>query len=246
MGSILEVRNLTKRFGGLTAVAGLDFDLREGEILGLIGPNGAGKTTTFNIIAGTYAADHGAIRFAGEPILGLPPHRIARLGIMRTFQHNRPFAGMPVLENVMVGAHVRFSRNVFSRKASSEERTQRQRAEALIEFVGLAGLRDADVGTLSFGQGRLLEIARALAGEPRLILFDEPAAGLTAAELERLAGIIRGIAVLLIEHDMRFLLPLASRVVVLNFGARIAEGTPAEVRSQRAVMEAYLGDAAAL
>ena len=170
---------------------------------------------------------------------------------MRTFQHNRPFAGMPVLENVMVGAHDRFSRNVFSRKASSEERTQRQRAEALIEFVGLAGLRDADVGTLSFGQGRLLEIARALAGEPRLILFDEPAAGLTAAELERLAGIIRGIAergiaVLLIEHDMRFLLPLASRVVVLNFGARIAEGTPAEVRSQRAVMEAYLGDAAAL
>jgi branched-chain amino acid transport system ATP-binding protein len=232
-------------------VAGLDFDLREGEILGLIGPNGAGKTTTFNIIAGTYAADEGAIRFAGEPILGLPPHRIAGLGIMRTFQHNRPFNGMPVLENVMVGAHTRFGRNIFSRKASIEERTQRQRAEALIEFVGLAGLRDADVGTLSFGQGRLLEIARALAGEPRLILFDEPAAGLTAAELERLAGIIRGIAergiaVLLIEHDMRFLLPLASRVVVLNFGARIAEGTPADVRSQRAVMEAYLGDAATL
>jgi branched-chain amino acid transport system ATP-binding protein len=251
VGSILEVRRLTKRFGGLTAVAGLDFDLREGEILGVIGPNGAGKTTTFNIIAGTYDADEGEIRFAGQPILGLPPHRIARLGIMRTFQHNRPFSGMPVLENVMVGAHTRFGRNVFSRKASIEERTQRQRAEALIEFVGLAGLRDADVGTLSFGQGRLLEIARALAGEPRLILFDEPAAGLTAAELERLAGIIRGIAergiaVLLIEHDMRFLLPLASRVVVLNFGARIAEGTPAEVRSQRAVMEAYLGDAAAL
>jgi branched-chain amino acid transport system ATP-binding protein len=251
VGSILEVRNLTKRFGGLTAVAGLDFDLREGEILGLIGPNGAGKTTTFNIIAGSYPADEGEIRFAGEPILGLPPHRIARLGIMRTFQHNRPFAGMPVLENVMVGAHTRFSRNVFSRKASNEERKQRQRAQELVEFVGLDGLRDADVGTLSFGQGRLLEIARALAGEPRVILFDEPAAGLTPAELDRLAGIIRGIAergiaVLLIEHDMRFLLPLASRVVVLNFGARIAEGTPAEVRSQRAVMEAYLGDAAAL
>ena len=250
-GSILEVRRLTKRFGGLTAVAGLDFNLRDGEILGLIGPNGAGKTTTFNIIAGTYAADEGEIRFAGDSILGLPPHQIARRGLMRTFQHNRPFSGMPVLENVMVGAHVRFSRNVFSRKASSEERTQRQRAEALIEFVGLAGLRDADVGTLSFGQGRLLEIARALAGEPRLILFDEPAAGLTAAELERLAGIIRGIAergiaVLLIEHDMRFLLPLAHRVVVLNFGARIAQGTPQEVRADRAVMDAYLGDAAAL
>jgi len=250
-GSILEVRRLTKRFGGLTAVAGLDFNLRDGEILGLIGPNGAGKTTTFNIIAGTYAADEGEIRFAGDSILGLPPHQIARRGLMRTFQHNRPFSGMPVLENVMVGAHTQFRRNPFSRKASGEEQKQRRRAEELIEFVGLAGLRDADVGTLSFGQGRLLEIARALAGEPRAILFDEPAAGLTAAELDRLAGIIRGIAergiaVLLIEHDMRFLLPLAHRVVVLNFGARIAQGTPQEVRADRAVMDAYLGDAAAL
>jgi len=251
VGSILEVRRLTKRFGGLTAVAGLDFDLRDGEILGLIGPNGAGKTTTFNIIAGTYAADAGEIRFAGESILGLAPHQIARRGLMRTFQHNRPFGGMQVLENVLVGAHTRFSTNVFSRKASIEERNQRQRAEELIEFVGLGGLRDADVGTLSFGQGRLLEIARALAGEPRAILFDEPAAGLTPAELDRLGGIIRGIAargiaVLLIEHDMRFLLPLAHRVVVLNFGARIAQGTPQEVRADRAVMDAYLGDAAAL
>ena len=250
-GSILEVRRLTKRFGGLTAVAGLDFNLRDGEILGLIGPNGAGKTTTFNIIAGTYAADEGEIRFAGDSILGLPPHQIARRGLMRTFQHNRPFSGMPVLENVMVGAHTQFRRNPFSRKASGEEQKQRRRAEELIEFVGLAGLRDADVGTLSFGQGRLLEIARALAGEPRAILFDEPAAGLTPAELDRLAGIIkgiaeRGIAVLLIEHDMRFLLPLAERVVVLNFGARIAQGTPQEVRADRAVMDAYLGDAAAL
>jgi len=249
--SILEVRKLIKRFGGLTAVAGLDFDLRQGEILGLIGPNGAGKTTTFNIIAGAERADAGDIRFAGEPILGLPPHEIARRGVMRTFQHNRPFAGMPVVDNVMVGAHTRFRRNPFSPKASREEAEQRARAEALIDFVGLAGLRDADVGTLSFGQGRLLEIARALAGEPRVILFDEPAAGLTGAELERLAGIVRGIAqrgiaVLLIEHDMRFLLPLASRVVVLNFGQRIAEGTASEVRSQRAVMDAYLGDAAAL
>jgi branched-chain amino acid transport system ATP-binding protein len=250
-GSILEVRRLTKRFGGLTAVTGLDFELREGEILGLIGPNGAGKTTTFNIIAGTYQPDEGEIRFAGESILGLPPHRIARRGIMRTFQHNRPFEGMPVIENVLVGAHRSFRFNPFSRRAALEEKEQRRRAAELIEFVGLAGLRDADVGTLSFGQGRLLEIARALAGEPRAILFDEPAAGLTPAELDRLAGIVRGIAarsiaVLLIEHDMRFLLPLASRVVVLNFGARIAEGTPQEVRSQRAVMEAYLGDAAAL
>jgi ABC-type branched-subunit amino acid transport system ATPase component len=251
VGPVLEVRNLTKRFGGLTAVAGLDFELRDGEILGLIGPNGAGKTTTFNMIAGTYAADAGEIRFGGEPILGLPPHQIARRGIMRTFQHNRPFAGMPVIENVMVGAHTRFGRNLFSKKATEQERARRLRAQELIEFVGLGGLPDADVGTLSFGQGRLLEIARALAGEPRAILFDEPAAGLTPAELDRLAGIVRGIAqrgiaVLLIEHDMRFLLPLADRVVVLNFGARIAEGTPQEVRAHPAVMEAYLGDATAL
>jgi branched-chain amino acid transport system ATP-binding protein len=251
MGPLLQISGLTKRFGGLTAVSRLGFELREGEILGLIGPNGAGKTTTFNIIAGVYAADEGDIRFAGEPILGLPPHEIARRGIMRTFQHNRPFGGMTVLGNVMVGAHRRFGANPFSRRASREEAEQRARAEALIEFVGLAGLRDADVGTLSFGQGRLLEIARALAGEPRVILLDEPAAGLTPAELDRLAGIVRGIAergiaVLLIEHDMRFLLPLASRIVVLNFGARIADGTPDEVRSHRAVMDAYLGDAAAL
>ena len=254
MGPILEVKGLTKRFGGLTAVAGLDFDLREREILGLIGPNGAGKTTTFNIIAGTFAADEGEIRFSGESILGLPPHQIAQRGIMRTFQHNRPFAGMPVLENVMVGAHTRFKSGfmkLLMGAGKAEEASQRRRAEELIEFVGLGGLRDADVGTLSFGQGRLLEIARALAGEPRAILFDEPAAGLTAAELDRLGGIIRGIAergiaVLLIEHDMRFLLPLAHRVVVLNFGARIAQGTPQEVRADRAVMDAYLGDAAAL
>ena len=251
MGSILEVSRLSKRFGGLTAVAGLDFELREGEILGLIGPNGAGKTTTFNMIAGACVPDEGEIRFAGERISGLAPHQIARRGIMRTFQHNRPFAGMAVIDNVLVGAHTRFARNPFSKKASEEERAQRRRAEELIEFVGLEGLRDADVGTLSFGQGRLLEIARALAGEPRAILFDEPAAGLTQAELDRLAGILRGIAqrgiaVLLIEHDMRFLLPLAHRVVVLNFGARIAQGAPEEVRVHPAVVEAYLGDATAL
>jgi branched-chain amino acid transport system ATP-binding protein len=251
---MLEVKGLTKRFGGLTAVSNLDFELRQGEILGLIGPNGAGKTTTFNIIAGTYPADAGEIRFAGEPILGLAPHQIARRGIMRTFQHNRPFSGMPVVENVMVGAHRQFRKNLFqliAGRGHQEEAQRRRRAEELVEFVGLAGLRDAQVGTLSFGQGRLLEIARALAGEPRAILFDEPAAGLTPAELERLAGIVRGIAergiaVLLIEHDMHFLLPLAHRVVVLNFGACIAEGTPQEVRSQRAVMDAYLGNAAAL
>jgi branched-chain amino acid transport system ATP-binding protein len=246
---ILEIIGLTKRFGGLTAVAGLDFEVREGEILGMIGPNGAGKSTTFNLIAGTFPASGGEVRFAGESILGLPPHRIAARGVLRTFQHNRPFSGMPVIDNVLVGAHTRFKgglMRIFSPGFSNDESAMRRRAAELIEFVGLGELRDADVGTLSFGQGRLLEIARALAGEPKLMLFDEPAAGLTPAELERVAGVIRGIAargiaVLLIEHDMHFLLPLAHRVVVLNFGAKIADGLPDEIRANPAVTDAYLG-----
>jgi ABC-type branched-subunit amino acid transport system ATPase component len=251
MTDILEVRKLSKRFGGLTAVSDLSFAVREREILGLIGPNGAGKSTTFNVIAGAYRADSGAIAFLGEPIGGLAPHEIARRGLMRTFQHNRPFEGMSVLENVLVGAHTRFGRNIFLSKAAAQEREQRALAERLVEFVGLADLRDAPVDRLSFGQGRLLEIARALAGAPKLILFDEPAAGLTRAEAERIAAVIRGIAergiaVLLIEHDMHFLLPLAHRVVVLNFGAKIAEGTADEVRLHPAVVDAYLGDAAAV
>jgi branched-chain amino acid transport system ATP-binding protein len=246
MKKILEIKGLSKRFGGLTAVADLDFDVLEGEILGVIGPNGAGKSTTFNLIAGAHQASAGEIRFAGESILGLPPHRIAQRGIMRTFQHNRPFPGMSVMENVLVGAHTRFHARIFGKKSLQQEEANRARAEELIEFVGLAEFRQAEVATLSFGQGRLLEIARGLAGEPRLMLFDEPAAGLTPAELERVAEVIRGIAargiaVLLIEHDMHFLLPLAHRVVVLNFGAKIADGLPDEIRAHPAVTAAYLG-----
>ena len=257
MGSgaaLLEVRSLTKRFGGLTAVANVDLDLCPGEILGVIGPNGAGKTTLFNIIAGALAATEGSVRVAGAPILGRAPHEIATLGLIRTFQHNRPFSGMSIVENIMVGAHTKFSSRLWSialglHTAREEEAHQRARANELVDFVGLADVRESEVDTLSFGQGRLLEIARALAGEPRLILLDEPAAGLTPAELDRLAAILRsiaarGIAVLLIEHDMRFLLPLAYRIVVLNFGGIIATGTPDQIRAHPAVRDAYLGEPA--
>jgi len=249
---LLELRGIAKRFGGLVAVSDLDIDLNQGEILGLIGPNGAGKTTIFNMIAGRFLPSAGSIRFAGESIVGLAPSRIAARGIMRTFQHNMPFAGLSVTENVLLGAHTRFATGlgalVFATKAARQaEAEMRRRAEELVDFVGLAALRNADVSALSFGQGRLLETARGLAGKPRLILFDEPAAGLTPAECVRLADIIRniaqdGIAVLLIEHDMGFLMPLAHRVAVLNFGRKIADGSTDAIRADAAVREAYLGD----
>ena len=250
MSALLSVRGLSKRFGGLVAVDALDFELAPGEILGLIGPNGAGKTTTFNMIAGAYTPSGGEIRFAGEAIQGLPPHAVARRGIMRTFQHNMPFASMSIADNVLVGAHTKFRgglAGILTGAARADEAERRRRAEEMIAFVGLSEFKSVPVTALSFGQGRLLEVARALAGEPNVMLFDEPAAGLTPSECERLAGIIRGIAgrgiaVLLIEHDMRFLLPLAQRVVVLNFGRKIADGTPDKIRDNPAVIDAYLGD----
>ncbi len=250
--ALLAVSGLTKRFGGLTAVEDLALDLFPGEILALIGPNGAGKTTTFNLVAGVLRPSAGSITLGGVRIDGEPPHRIAALGLMRTFQHNMPFAGMSLTDNILVGRHTRCQASLLDilvgrRRARDAEAAARRRAGELIDFVGLAERVDRDVSTLSFGEGRLLELARALAGEPRVILLDEPAAGLTQAEIARLSEVIRtiaarGIAVLLIEHDMHFLLPLAHRVAVMNFGRKIAEGAPDQVVRDADVIEAYLGD----
>ena len=249
---LLVCKGLGKRFGGLVAVADIDLDVHAGEILGVIGPNGAGKSTTFSMIAGALAPSTGSLHFKGEVLTGLPTHAMAARGIMRTFQHNKPFASMTVRENVMMGMHARLSGSLWqvlagTPNAAKAEREAVSRADELVDFVGLSESRNADVGALSFGQGRLLETARGLASEPSLMLFDEPAAGLTAAECDRLSDIIReiarrGIAVLLIEHDMRFLMALADRVMVLNFGRKIAQGTPAQVQADAAVAAAYLGN----
>lgn len=250
--ALLQVRGLGRRFGGLQAVADLDMDVFAGQVLGVIGPNGAGKSTTFNMIAGALEPSSGEVLFEGAPMREVPTHGFAERGIVRTFQHNKPFESLSVRENIMVGMHTRMGLSLWqvlgaTAHARRVEQRAQQRAEELIHFVGLWEWRDAEVTTLSFGQGRLLEIARALAAQPRLLLFDEPAAGLTPAECERLSDIIRniagqGIAVLLIEHDMRFLMALADRVVVLNFGRKIAEDTPEEVQRHPEVLRAYLGE----
>ena len=251
--ALIAVSGLTKHFGGLTAVEDLGLELFPGEILALIGPNGAGKTTTFNLIAGVSRPTAGSIALAGARIDGLPVHRIAALGLMRTFQHNMPFAGMSLTDNILVGCHTNCDGSLFDillgrRRFRDQEAVARRRAAELIAFVGLQERIDHDVSTLSFGEGRLLELARALAGEPRVILLDEPAAGLTQPEMARLGTVIRniaarGVAVLLIEHDMHFLFPLAQRIMVLNFGRKIAEGTPDAIARNPLVIEAYLGEA---
>jgi len=248
---LLEVSGLTKSFGGVTAIADLDFGVPEGLIYAVIGPNGAGKTTLFNLLSGLYRPDEGRVRFAGQDLSQRPPHQIARLGLSRTFQNLQIFFNLSVLENVMVGAHGRGRSGLVGALLRTpamrrEERRMRAWAWEALDGCGLGALAERPASALPYGALKRLEIARALAAQPRLLLLDEPAAGLNDTEtlaLRDLIGRLRdqGITLLLVEHHMDLVMAVADRLLVLDYGSRLAEGTPAAIRANPAVIAAYLG-----
>ena len=249
---MLKVENITKIFGGLTALENVTFSVEKGSITGVIGPNGAGKTTLFNIVTGLYTQSEGRVFLDGNNISFFEPEKLARLGLVRTFQNVELFGRMTVLENVMVGLHTKSKSGVFScafkwPHQRREEKLLRQKARQWLEFTGLTEWADLEASNLPFGKCRLLEISRALATEPQLILMDEPAAGLNSRETAGLAELIRkirdlGITIVLVEHDMELVMDVCESIVVLNLGKKLASGTPREIQENPAVIVAYLGE----
>lgn len=249
---LLSVRGVSKRFGGLKAVDDVSFDVRRGAIKALIGPNGAGKTTLFNLISGFLRPDRGSVVFDGADVLGLPPHRIAARGLARTFQQIRLFPKMTVLENILVGRHLHSRGGFvacmlhlpFTRR---EEREVRESAREILEFLGISGLADAEAVRLSYGQQRIVELGRALACEPRVLLLDEPAAGLNIRETAGVGTLIgrireRNVTVLLVEHDMSLVMDISDEIVVLSYGQKIAEDMPHAIQKDPEVIRVYLGE----
>ena len=249
---MLRLEGITKVFGGLIALEEVSFSVEDGTITGIIGPNGAGKTTLFNIVSGIYPQNSGNVYLGGKNISRFAPEKLARLGLVRTFQNVELFGQMTVLENVMVGLHTKSKSGILSCAFKlpghiREEKYIRERGLQWLEFTGLVELSEVTAGNLPFGKGRLLEIARALALEPRMILMDEPAAGLNSHETIGLAALIRriresGVTVVLVEHDMDLVMDVCDAVVVLNLGRKLAEGTPREIQENTAVITAYLGE----
>jgi branched-chain amino acid transport system ATP-binding protein len=249
--ALLELRGVTKRFGGLVAVDNVDLDVEEGEIRGIIGPNGAGKTTLFNLITGNYSVTGGRIKYNGEDITGLSPHEIASRGLVRTFQHTALFNEFTLQKNVSIACHLHAKVMLFGVVAHTPatQQTQRQaeeRALEILEFMGLADLKDELAVNLPHGHQRSLGVAIGLAAEPKLLLLDEPVTGMNPAEKQHMVGLIRkvrdrGITIMLVEHDMRTVMGICEKISVLNFGKKIAEGSPEEIIHNQQVIEAYLG-----